>query len=49
MRPEFDSKLQKALEKPDYVKTSKYFSVGSVIFIGIGILSYAIVCGLAMD
>ncbi len=40
--PKFDAKVQTTLEKPNYIKTSKWFAIGSLSIIVIGIIVFGI-------
>ncbi|WKX02802.1 protein translocase subunit SecDF [Candidatus Mycoplasma mahonii] len=47
IKPKIDIKAQVVLNKPDYVKTSKWFSLTSLFIITIGVILFAILAGIA--
>ncbi len=47
LRPKFDNAVQSKLDKPDYIRKSKWFATGSAVVLGIAIIVFSIFAGLA--
>ena len=45
--PKFDGKVQKMIDKPDYIKSAKWFSIGSTAIITAAVVVFAVFAGIA--